>query len=167
MTGRRDPLLPVDPDLESVDAFGTSRRGRLPRIHWRSVVAVFLGGFVGGVARYGIGVAWPTPDGAFPTAILVVNTSGCFALGLLLVVVAEVLPPTTYLRPAFGTGFCGAFTTFSSLTVADTVLLAHGHAGTAVSYLLLSLVAGLAATVLGITAGRSLAAVRRTSREEA
>jgi CrcB protein len=174
VTRRRDPglsaRLPLDPDLDAAednDVFGTPQRGRLPRIHWRSVVAVFLGGFFGGLARYGIGLAWPTPAGGFPADIFVINTAGCFALALLLVVVSQVLPPTTYLRPALGTGFCGAFTTFSSLAVADDLLLAHSHAGTAISYLVLSLAAGLGATLFGILAGRAIPAYRRTSPEEA
>jgi len=43
--------------------------------------------------------------------------------------VNEVLPPTTYVRPLLGTGFCGAWTTFSSITASTDQLAAHEHAG--------------------------------------
>ena len=63
-----------------------------------------------------------------------------------------------YLRPLLGTGFCGAFTTFSSVVVTTDLLLAHGHAGTALAYLGASIGGGLAAALLGLVAGRALAA---------
>jgi CrcB protein len=156
-----DPLLPLSPDLDAdegpVDATGAHHA---PLPHGRTVIAVLIGGFFGGLARYGIALAWPTPVHGFPSAILVINTAGCFALALVLVAVTEVLPPTAYLRPLLGTGFCGGFTTFSSLAVADVLLLAHGHAGLAVAYLLASVVAGVAATALGIAVGTALPTLR-------
>lgn len=79
-------------------------------------------------------------------------------LGLLLVVVLEVLPPTTYVRPLLGTGFCGALTTFSSVVVGADQLIARGSGLTAASYLLGSVLAGLGAAWLGIVLGRSIVA---------
>jgi CrcB protein len=163
--------LPLDPDLdEAADQphhhqadpqpgpFDTSRTSRWPRIHWRSVAVIGAGGFVGGLTRYGIGLAWVAPTGTFPWATFAINTSGAFLLGLLLVLVLEVLPPTTYLRPALGTGFCGAYTTFSSVATATDQLTAHGHANVAAAYVAASVFTGLAATSFGIVLGRSIAA---------
>ena len=79
--------------------------------------------------------------------------------------VLEVLPPTTYLRPAVGTGFCAALTTFSSVAVAADQLAAHDHPGAAAAYTVLSLVAGLAAVAFGVVLGRSIAAGRDTGRK--
>jgi len=53
-------------------------------------------------------------------ATFVINASGAFVLAALLVVVNDVLPPTTYVRPLVGTGFCGAWTTFSSIAASTT-----------------------------------------------
>lgn len=157
--------LPIDPDVDGANARAV-RRGRLrwPRIHWTSVAAVGVGGFLGGIARYGVGQAWPTAAGGFPWDVFGVNTAGALLLGLLLVLVAEVLPPSTYLRPALGTGFCGAFTTFSSVTVGFDRLAAHGHAALAVGYLAASVFGGLAAAAFGMILGRSIAASRRKGR---
>jgi CrcB protein len=148
----------VDPDVDpDAGPFPGVRRSRLPRIHAGSVVAVAAGGFVGGLVRYLVGLAWPTPAGSVPWAIFTVNTAGAFILALLVVLVMEVLPPTTYLRPAIGTGFCGALTTFSSVMVGLDQLISGGSPLVALVYLLVSLVAGVAAVALGVFVARGIA----------
>lgn len=135
----------------------------MPPAHRPSVAvvgAVFAGGCLGGIARYGVTEAWPTPQHAFPWATFVINASGAFVLALLLVVVNDVLPPTTYVRPLLGTGFCGAWTTFSAITASTDQLAAHGHAATAGLYLVGSLAVGLVAALAGLVTGRSLARYR-------
>lgn len=162
--------LPLDPDLNPAEdaphhpparaggPFPRTARSRWPRIHWYSVAAIGAGGFAGGLARYGIGLAWVSPAGAFPWATFVVNTSGAFLLALLLVLVLDVLPPSTYLRPALGTGFCGAFTTFSSVALAADQLTSAGRADIALLYVAAGVFTGLAAASFGIVLGRSIAA---------
>ena len=78
------------------------------------LLAVAVGGFVGGEARYLLGLAFPTTRGTFPATIFAINVSGAFVLALLLVLIMEVWRPTTYVRPLWCTGFCGAYTTFST-----------------------------------------------------
>jgi CrcB protein len=145
--------LPIDPDVES--ELGPSRSS-LPTIDPRIVLAVFIGGVFGGLARYGIGLAAPARSGEFPWDIFAINLSGAFALALVLVVVLEILPPTRYVRPALGTGFLGAFTTFSSLATASDQLAAHHHQGLGAIYVVASLAGGLLATILGLISGRAL-----------
>ena len=148
--------------VELTDPFGDRGRSR----HRRSAAilgAVFVGGCVGGAGRYAVTRAWPTPAHGFPWATFVINASGAFVLAALLVVVNDVLPPTTYVRPLLGTGFCGAWTTFSSIAASTDQLVAHGHPGTGVLYLISSLAAGLSAAVLGLIAGRQLARTRDRS----
>jgi CrcB protein len=161
--------LPVDPDLDDLQpneaaTAGEVRRTRWPSVHWITVAVVAAGGFFGGLARYGIGLAWPTHSGTFAWAIWTVNTVGAFILGLLLVLVLEVLPPTRYVRALVGTGFCGGLTTFSSVATGVDQLAAHGHVALAAGYVIGSVAAGLAAASLGIVIGRSLAAHREQDR---
>lgn len=125
------------------------------------LAAVFVGGALGGLARSQVTRAWPTPPDGFPWATFTINISGAFALALLLVLVLEVLPSTTYVRPLLGTGFCGAWTTFSSIVVSTDQLLASGAAWTGILYLLGTAAGGLAAALLGFVLGRSVGAVRR------
>ena len=130
------------------------------------LVAVLVGGCIGGLARVAVTTAWPTASGAFPWSTFVVNSSGAFLLAFLLVLLTEILPPTTYVRPLLATGFCGAFTTFSAITVSSDQLLAHGHATIGAVYLLGSFVAGLVSAAAGLIAGRALAAGRQRTAKE-
>lgn len=166
--------LPIDPDLgiESADATqdgatgGGAGRGTGRGRHLRILSAIAIGGFAGGLARYGIGRAAPAPHGGFPAATFGINVAGSFILALLVVFVLEILPPTVYLRPLVGVGFCGALTTFSTWMVDTDRLLAAGHDGAAAADLFGSLAAGLAATSLGLTVGRAIVAHRVRTRGE-
>ncbi len=155
---------PADPAARAGGAIAGGRRSRWPRLQWRIVGAVASGGFAGGIVRYGAGLAWPTRVGTFPWSVFAVNTAGAFILAVLLVLVLEVLPPTTYLRPVLGTGFCGALTTFSSVVTAVDQLAVHGHPGLAAGYLAASVAAGLAAASFGVLTGRSVAAYQHKSK---
>jgi CrcB protein len=157
--------LPEDPDL-LVEPTAAGRRGGA-RPSWALLGVIAVGGFAGGLARYEIGLAFPTRHGTFPTATFGINVSGSFILALLVVLVLEVLPPTTYVRPLLGVGFCGAFTTFSTWMVGADQLVSDGHSGIAAGYLAGSLVAGLAATSLGLTVGRAIATHRRRAHSQA
>lgn len=167
--------LPIDSDIDTTDdsrhpgastgPFATRPRRWWPRIHWGSVAMVGVGGFFGGLTRYEVGLAWSTSAGTFPWSTFTVNTAGAFVLALLLVLVLEVLPPSTHLRPAIGTGFCGALTTFSSVAVQADRLAAHGHVAVAVAYVVASVFAGLAAASFGLVIGRSVAAHRAQGQE--
>jgi fluoride exporter len=156
---------PVDPEVEVPAAGEPPTRGLLPRIHPRAVVAVAVGGLAGGALRYAVGLWQPASRTGFPWAVFAVNTAGALLLALLLVLVLEVLPPTTYLRPLVGTGFCGALTTFSSVVTGADQLVARGHAGLAAGYLAASLGAGLAAAVCGAALGRAVPVRWRAGRQ--
>ena len=161
-------VLPIDPDQQSAPrAFDPSRRRAGSPPPWRVLAAIATGGFAGGLARYGLGLAFPTAHGAFPAATFAINVSGSFILALLIVFVLEVWPPTTYVRPLTGTGFCGAYTTFSTWMVGTDQLISGHHGATAAWYLAASLIAGLGATSLGLTTGRAVVAHRRRVHETA
>jgi CrcB protein len=152
--------LPIDPDVEPENDYAS----RWPRLAPGVLLVVFIGGVLGGLARYGIGRAAPPRSDGFPWDIFVINLSGAFALALLLVLLLEVFPPNRYARPAFGTGFIGAFTTFSSLATATDHLLAHGHPVVAIAYTFGSLFGGLAAALLGLACGRAISALPAVGR---
>ncbi|MDQ1685758.1 MAG: fluoride exporter [Frankiaceae bacterium] len=153
------PRPPIDPDLDPAEDAphhpGARRepgpRSRWPRIAPTVVGLVFAGGCLGGWARYAVTTAWATPAGRFPWSTLWVNTAGAFVLGVVVVLAAR---GPRALRPLVGTGFCGGLTTFSALVVAADRLAAHGHAGTAIAYLVASTAAGLAAAWLGFAVTR-------------
>ena len=167
--------LPIDPDVDVAED-ARHHHGALPdavpRPAWPqfqpSVVAtVFAGGCIGGLVRYAVTHHWPTPDGRFPWPTLTVNLAGAFVLAALIVIVGDVLGESTYARPLIGTGFCGALTTFSSVVVDADRLLAHGHVGLGLGYLVVSIATGLAAAALGLVLARWYADTRPGTTESA
>lgn len=109
------------------------------------VAVVALGGAVGASARYGAALLWPTAPGGFPWTTLVVNVVGCAVIGVFMVVISEAWSAHRLVRPFFGTGVLGGFTTFSTYAVDIERLVDGGRAGTGLVYLGVTLLAALAA----------------------
>ncbi|GAA2810709.1 fluoride efflux transporter CrcB [Kitasatospora sp. CM 4170] len=128
----------------------------------RAVAAVALGGAVGAAARYGAGLLWPAGPAAFPWTTLAVNVVGCAVIGVFLVAVTEGRPAHPLLRPFFGTGVLGGFTTFSTYEVDIRRLLAEGRPGAGALYLGLTLLAAMAA--VWASAGLTRGLIRRLAR---
>jgi CrcB protein len=138
------------------------RRGVRPR---PGVVAVvFLGGCLGGLGRWELVATWPSGAHAFPWSVFAVNVVGAFGLALVLTLLAELVAPTTYLRPFVGTGFFGAWTTFSAVVASTDQLVAHGQPAIGVGYCAASVAGGLAAAAVGLALGRLVADRRRSTR---
>jgi CrcB protein len=163
--GARDGETSTEP----VDAAGgpetPSAGGAARQPHTARVLAVIaVGGALGGTARYALALAMPTADGAFPWATFWTNVSGCLVLALLMVCLLDLWPPTIYVRPFFGVGFVGAYTTFSTAMIEMDELVAHGHADVAAGYLAASLAASLGAITTGLALGRALVTRRALER---
>jgi fluoride exporter len=117
---------------------------------------VALGGVLGALARWGLNLALPQRRGAFPWATFAENVSGCLLIGVLVVLVTEVWLGHRLLRPFLATGLLGGYTTFSSYVLDTQRLVAAGAAGTALAYLLGTVVAALLATYLGVALTRRI-----------
>lgn len=121
-------------------------------------IGVMAGGALGALTRYAAGQlfnsgALAAPGMGLPLSTLVVNVVGSFLLGLIATLGAhDQLSPM--MRTALGTGFVGAFTTFSTFELESDMLLRQGHTGLATAYVLGNLVLGY----LALTAGRALGA---------
>jgi CrcB protein len=114
-----------------------------------AVGAVALGGALGSLARYGLGLVLPTHPGQFPWGTFVINVSGGLAIGALVVLITEVIHAHRLVRPFLVTGILGGFTTFSTYTVETQELISRHATMTAMAYLFGTLFAALAATALG------------------
>lgn len=146
---RPEPDLPDALPRPASPPTPATRRG-----HGDVLAVIALGGGLGSIARYGIARALPTAPGHFPWATFTANVVGSFALGLLMVYVLEVWPPSRLVRPFLGVGVIGGFTTFSTYGVETRGLLAAHAWLLAAVYALGSLAAGLAAVRAGIVTGR-------------
>ena len=101
---------------------------------------VGLGGVLGALARHLLGERVDTRNGD----TLLVNLAGSFLLGILVAV-----PVDAPLLQFLGTGFCGAFTTFSSFAVETVRLAETGEPGRALGNAAVTLVGALLAVALG------------------
>ncbi|MCG5434310.1 CrcB family protein [Mycobacterium sp. MYCO198283] len=116
---------------------------------FRILVLVALGGVVGAVSRALIEGAWPHPPDTIGWATFVINVSGCLLLGALLAAIERFRPDQTLLRPFLGVGVLGGYTTFSTHIVEVQQLIDHGEPATALAYLGLQVITGVAAVAVG------------------
>jgi CrcB protein len=144
-------VAPTDPDVD-VPVPARHRDRRHAPVPLLAVIAA--GGALGACARYGAALMWPTPPGAFPWTTWVVNTAGCAAIGVLMVLIAEVRTAHPLVRPFLGTGMLGGFTTFSTYAVDGQRLVDGGRAGLALAYLTLTVLGALGAVWAAAVATR-------------
>lgn len=128
---------------------------------WSVVAVVALGGAIGACGRYGASLIWATPPGGFPWTTLVVNVVGCAVIGVFMVVISEVRSAHRLVRPFFGTGVLGGFTTFSTYAVDIERLVDTGRARTGIAYLGLTPLAALAAVWSAVRLTRRVLAWRQ------
>lgn len=150
---------PVDPDIADT-AWPTTSRKSQRQEQLEVLVAVSIGGVAGASARYGASLIWPTMPGHFPWTTFWVNVVGCGLMGVLMVLVTERFAAHPLVRPLLGTGVLGGFTTFSTYTVDTQRLLVPATSGTALLYMVLTLIAAVAAVWVSTTATRVVALPR-------
>lgn len=141
----------------AAQAHSARRRRDLLGQPWDVLAVIAAGGAIGALARYGIGVAWPTPVGAFPGATLTINVLGCAAIGVLMVLITEVWVAHRLVRPFVGTGVLGGFTTFSTYAVDVERLVRVNAARTGLLYMVATPVAALAAVWIAAVITRRVA----------
>ena len=108
------------------------------------LIAVAAGGVLGAYLRLGIAHAFPAGDGGWPWATLAANLLGTGVLAVVAVLVPRLLHRHPHLGPLWGTGFCGALTTFSTVQVEVVRLSRDGHVPLAAAYYGVSIALGLA-----------------------
>ncbi|WP_168121283.1 fluoride efflux transporter CrcB [Paenibacillus sp. HB172176] len=117
-----------------------------------NVIAVGIGGFAGAILRYELGERIGV-RGHFPAGTLIINLLGCLFLAWFFTVIVKrtTFHPNVVLM--LGTGFTGAFTTFSTFSVETTTLLRDGNTAQALLYVLVSLLGGIGLALLGAKLG--------------
>ncbi|WP_055533477.1 fluoride efflux transporter CrcB [Streptomyces graminilatus] len=143
----------TDPGIRTATV---ATRPRPSALHGQApvVAVVAVGGAIGACARYAASLIWPAQTGGFPWTTFWVNVVGCAVIGVFLVAVTEIRTVHHLVRPFFGTGVLGGFTTFSTYAVDIQKLVGHGRPGTGLAYLAATLLAALAAVTLAATTTR-------------
>ncbi len=122
-----------------------------------ALLLVFVGGGAGATCRYGMGrLVGRGYHGAFPLATVAINVTGCFAIGLLLTLLAREHRDVALLTTLLATGFLGGYTTFSTYALEGVVLWNDDKALLALANLVGSVAAGLLAAAAGAGVARLL-----------
>lgn len=115
------------------------------------LLAIGTGSFIGGVSRYLLSQFIQTKFlSTFPFGTLIINIIGCFLIGLVFGL-SDRGNLTQEWRLFLATGLLGGFTTFSAFSIETISMLRDGQLWHASAYIVLSVVVGLIATLIGIT----------------
>lgn len=113
-----------------------------------SLISVALGGALGAVLRYLVGLAV-----VFPVGTIVANVVGSFCIGFVWVWLAQKSPG---LLPFVMTGLLGGFTTFSAFSLDALRLVEDGRIAYAMAYVIGTVMLSLAACFAAVFIARSV-----------
>ncbi|MGB4415950.1 MAG: fluoride efflux transporter CrcB [Paludibacter sp.] len=116
----------------------------------KQLLLVGLGGFIGSVARFlvsKLNLSWHFLS--IPMGTLTVNVVGSFIIGFIVGISAKSEIISSDLRLFLMVGFCGGFTTFSSFTNENLMLMQNGQLLTVLLYTAGSILLGFLAVYLG------------------
>jgi len=120
-----------------------------------SYLFVAAGGAIGAMARFGLNEMLQR-DLEFPWGTLIANLLGCLVMGFIAQLIASSawfndagIIPDQY-RLLFAVGFCGSFTTLSSLVMEVNTLLQKNEIFYSFSYFVGTLIGGFACFYIGV-----------------
>lgn len=133
----------------------------------RKYLFIAVGGMFGAILRFAAGKiqVWDNLS-SIPLNTLFVNITGSFLLALFLTIAFEVWKFNSDVRLGVGTGFFGAYTTFSTLCKQTVNLIADGEYYSALSYMTVSVMLGLAAAYFGVIFAREVISKLPEGRKE-
>lgn len=118
-----------------------------------SILFVGLGGAIGAVLRYGMGLI--PYKGNFPLLTLLINLIGAVGIGFIAGLAARK-NMSEYTVLFLKTGLCGGFTTFSTFSLEAYTLFKNGAVCLAILYIALSVLLSLVGIALGMCAAEKI-----------
>jgi len=112
------------------------------------LLAVFIGGGTGSVARWALSMKLNPAHYAIPMGTLAANLTGAFIIGLGLAWFNRMTHIDPMWKLLLTTGFCGGLTTFSTFSAEVVFLLQEGRAGWALLNVAVNLLGSFAMTAL-------------------
>ncbi len=114
-----------------------------------NLIVVGIGGFIGSVLRYLVGLIPMKKYSNFPVNTFIINVLGAFFIGIIVALFSKHVNLDSRLLLMVKVGVCGGFTTFSSFALESFDLFKAGHWVTALLYIVLSAVLGILAVYCG------------------
>lgn len=110
---------------------------------------VGLGGFIGAVCRYLIGLLPVQSESGFPYKTFLINVAGAFLIGCIATYAGKHPSVNPQLVLFLKVGICGGFTTFSTFSLESVTLIENHQIRTAVLYIALSILCCVVGVLLG------------------
>lgn len=108
-----------------------------------NIIAVGLGGFVGAVCRYLIGLVPINEVTVFPIRTFIINIVGCIVIGMITVAATKNNTLNPQMLLFLKVGVCGGFTTFSTFALETAELIKNGNSFAALAYMVGSVLVGV------------------------
>lgn len=124
---------------------------------WSLSLLVGAGGFIGSIARYSLSLASQRLSMEWPIGTLGSNILGCLAIGLIAGFTARSDSMSPEIRLALATGFCGGFTTMSSMIYETAEMIRASEYLHATLYAAGTFVLSMAAFAAGVLAIHAIA----------
>ncbi len=115
-----------------------------------ALIMVALGGAAGALARFGLTVLFQRQAIVFPYGTLASNLLGCLVIGILAELAARTDLVSGQARLLIATGFCGGFTTLSTLTLEMIMYLRAGAVMAATGYFAITFVGAFTSFLAGV-----------------
>ena len=117
---------------------------------------VFVGGGVGSLARWGLALALAPYAQTYPNGTLAANLLSCVAVGVIVGLSGHAWWGSETAKLLLVTGFCGGFSTFSTLIREVYALVGGSGWSSALLYAALSFVLGLVCLLVGLWLGKTV-----------
>jgi CrcB protein len=119
-------------------------------IDLKNILLVLAGSAAGGSVRYITSLMIQSKNTTlFPLGTFLINLIGCFIIGMIYAIASRNAATGSDIKLLLATGFCGGFTTFSAFAFENLELFKSGQYLTALLYIILSVVLGILAVILG------------------
>lgn len=106
-------------------------------------IVVGIGGFIGSVCRYLLGLLPIEISSGFPIKTLMINVIGSFLISCVVILAARDKGLNPHVALMLKVGVCGGFTTFSTFAYESGELIKNGHPVTALAYVCISVILGV------------------------